>query len=39
MLADWHDQAKGLPEIAILVNGVLQDPAVSEAWRHHGFGA
>ncbi|WP_290781206.1 glutathione S-transferase family protein [Hoeflea sp.] len=38
MLADWHDPAREIPEIAVLVNAVLQAPAVAEAWRHHGFG-
>jgi len=38
MLADWHDPAREIPEIAVLVNGVLKNPAVAEAWRHHGFG-
>lgn len=38
MLADWYDPAKDLPEIAILVSKVLENPAVSDAWRHHGFG-
>jgi len=38
MLADWHDPAKDLPEIALLVNAVLKNPAAAEAWRHHGFG-
>ncbi|MGJ8571382.1 MAG: glutathione S-transferase family protein [Hoeflea sp.] len=39
MLADWHDTARDLPEIAVLVNAVLENKAVEEAWRHHGFGA
>jgi len=39
MLADWYDPAKDLPEIAILVNRVLENPAVSDAWHHHGFGS
>ncbi|SOE12875.1 glutathione S-transferase [Hoeflea halophila] len=39
MLADWHDPAKDLPEISLLVNAVLQEPAVAAAWQHHGFGA
>jgi len=38
MLADWYDPAKELPDIAILVNAVLKNEAVGEAWRHHGFG-
>ena len=38
MLADWHAPAKDLPEIALLVNGVLENKAVSDAWQHHGFG-
>jgi glutathione S-transferase len=38
MLADWFDPAKDLPEIAALVNAVLENPAAAEAWRHHGFG-
>ena len=38
MLADWHDPARQLPEIAVLVNGVLENKAVSDAWVHHGFG-
>jgi glutathione S-transferase len=37
MLADWYDPAKELPEIGILVSRVLECPAVSDAWRHHGF--
>lgn len=39
MLADWYEPAKELPEIAVLVSKVLENPAVGEAWRHHGFGA
>lgn len=38
MLADWHDPAKEIPKIAVLVNAVLESPAVAAAWRHHGFG-
>jgi len=38
MLADWYDPAKDLPEITVLVSKVLENPAVVEAWRHHGFG-
>lgn len=38
MLADWHDPAREIPEIAVLVNAVLHSPAVAEAWGHHGFG-
>lgn len=38
MLADWYDAARDLPEIAILVSNVLENTAVAEAWRHHGFG-
>ena len=38
MLADWHDPAKEMLEIATLVNAALKNPAVAEAWRHHGFG-
>ena len=38
MLADWYDPAKQLPELAALVSRVLENPAVAEAWRNHGFG-
>ena len=38
MLADWHRSALELPEISNLVTHVLDNPAVAEAWRHHGFG-
>jgi len=38
MLADWHRPALSLPEIATLVAEVLKNPAVSQAWRNHGFG-
>lgn len=39
MLADWYDPAKNTPEIKALVGRVLENPAVSDAWRHHGFRA
>lgn len=39
MLADWYDPAKDTPEIKALVGRVLENPAVSDAWRHHGFRA
>ncbi|MCY0096094.1 glutathione S-transferase family protein [Hoeflea ulvae] len=39
MLADWHEPARELPEIAAMVSHVLENPAVSGAWRNHGFGA
>lgn len=39
MLADWHAPAMDLPEIRTLVAHVLENPAVSDAWRNHGFGA
>ncbi|AKH99501.1 glutathione S-transferase [Hoeflea sp. IMCC20628] len=38
MLADWYEPARQTPEIAALVRHVLENPAVSDAWRHHGFG-
>ncbi|MEM5495401.1 glutathione S-transferase family protein [Hoeflea sp. AS16] len=38
MLADWYEPAKTMPEISMLVSRVLENPAVSDAWRHHGFG-
>lgn len=38
MLADWHRPAMDLPEIATLTAHVLKNPAVSQAWRNHGFG-
>tara|TARA_R110002020_G_scaffold207296_1_gene412748 strand:- start:3528 stop:4109 length:582 start_codon:yes stop_codon:yes gene_type:complete len=38
MLADWHDPAKHLPEIANLTARVLDNPAVAKAWRNHEFG-
>lgn len=38
MLADWHRPALDLPEIATLTAHVLNNPAVSQAWRNHGFG-
>lgn len=38
MLADWYDPAKRLPDIGALVNRVLENPAVAEAWHNHGFG-
>lgn len=39
MLADWYDPAKNTPEIKALVGRVLENSAVSDAWRHHGFRA
>ncbi|MEM5473879.1 glutathione S-transferase family protein [Hoeflea sp. AS60] len=39
MLADWYDPAKNTPEIKALVGRVLENPAVSDAWRHHEFRA
>jgi len=39
MLADWHRPALQLPEIRELTARVLENPAVAEAWRNHGFGA
>jgi glutathione S-transferase len=38
MLADWHEPAREMPELATLVRHVLEKPAVNDAWRHHGFG-
>jgi glutathione S-transferase len=38
MLADWYEPAKTMPEISMLLSRVLENPAVSDAWRHHGFG-
>lgn len=38
MLADWHAPAMQLPKIATLTAAVLENAAVSEAWRNHEFG-
>jgi glutathione S-transferase len=37
MLANWFDPARQIPKIGALVNHVLDNPAVGEAWRSHGF--
>ncbi|WP_420406954.1 glutathione S-transferase family protein [Hoeflea sp.] len=38
MLASWHEPARQIPKFGALVSGVLENPAVAEAWRNHGVG-
>jgi len=39
MMADWYAPAQQIGEIATLTKRALENPAVTTAWRNHGFGA
>ncbi len=37
MLADWHGPAMAMPQIRDMVPRMLENAAVSDAWRNHEF--